>query len=135
MDGYVGASKKDIENLIESVQEPGVSVQRERRTKRAGVFAGVPNVFYHFSKDGKRLFSICVAVKYGCEDIKMSIMCGGVFSDIVREGDDGYRKACVLYQLAERMYEMRYGKPIKALNLAAQLRQTSMFCKMALRTK
>lgn len=135
MDGYIGTSKKDIENLIESVQEPGISVRRERRTKRAGFFAGVPNIFYHFSKNSQKLFSICVAIKYGCEDIKMSIIYDKFSSDPVCEGDEGYRKACVLYQLAEKMYETQRGMLAKSLNLATQSQQARVFCKIFSRTK
>jgi len=134
MDGYVGTSKKDIENLIDFAQEPGVFVRRERRTKRAGVFVGVPNIFYHFSKNGQRLFSICVATKYGCENIEMSIMCNKVCSEPVCEGDDGYRKACVLYQLAEKMYETQQGGATKSSKLA-QVQQAKIFCEIFSRTK
>ena len=132
MGGYVGTSKKDIENLIDSVQEPGICVRRERRTKRPGVFVGEPNIFYHFSKNGEKLFSICVAAKYGREDIEMSIMCNRVFSDPVREGDEGYRKACVLYQLAERMYEIQRGIITKQ---PTQLQQAKVFCEIFSRVR
>ena len=126
MDRYVGSSKKDIENLIESVREPGISVRRERRIKRACAFAGVPNIVYHFSKGGQRLFSICVAPNYDWENIEMSIMCDKVFSDPVREGDDAYRKAYVLYQLAEKMYEVQCG----ISNKSSKSKQSKVFCEM-----
>jgi len=132
MDGYVGTSKKDIEILIESVQEPGVSVRRERHTKRICAFIDGPNTVYRFSKGGKKLFAICVTQKTDWENMEMSIMCNRVFSDPVREGDEGYRKACVLYQLAERMYEIQRGITTKQ---PTQLQQAKVFCEMFSRVR
>jgi len=130
MVGYIGTSKRDIEYLIESVQEPGVSVRRERRAKCLCAFMDGPNTVYRFSKGGKKLFAICVIQKAGLENIEMSIMCNRVFSDPVREGDEGYRKACVLFQLAEKMYEVQRGISVKSAQQSTQSQQAKVFCEI-----
>ena len=141
MGGYVGSSKKDIECLIDSVQEPGVSVRREIRIKRpCSVMAG-PNILYHFYKDGERLFSVCVSPKGktaldGAEhwaNIEMLIVCNNVASDLVCEGDDAYRKACVLYQLAEKMYESQ--RCVKKLQKQQSQLQIQVVCDIVSRKK
>ena len=63
MGGYVGATKRDIEYLIDSVMEPGVSVKREIRTKTLLADNGGVNILYHFYKNGGRLFSVCILPK------------------------------------------------------------------------
>lgn len=99
MNKYVGCSKKDIDNLIESVQEPRVSVERYQFERTTFV--------YQFSKGAKQLFSVFVYESENGDLIKMSIICGGGVSDFICAGDDGYRKACVLGQLAKKMYANR----------------------------
>ena len=113
MGGYVGTTKRDIEYLIDSVMEPGVIVKRELRIKPVNTDRGGVNILYHFYKNGGRLFSVCVLPKsnsmsndfYQMENLEVSILCDRVSSDFVCKGDDGFRSARVLCQLAEKMYE------------------------------
>lgn len=97
MTGYVGSSKKCIENLIDVIQEPKIDVERYQFEKTTFV--------YQFSKGKKRLFSIFVYESLRGDLVKMSIISNSGVSDFICDGDEGYRKACVLYQLAKRMYD------------------------------
>jgi hypothetical protein len=114
MGGYIGTTKRDIKNLMDSVSEPGVSVRRETRTKPIYAVMGGPNVLYHFHKNGAKLFTICVSPKgndvissdfYQWASLEATIVCGGKSSDVICEGDDAFREMRVLCQLAEKMYE------------------------------
>lgn len=137
MKEYVGCSKRDIEILIESIHFPGVRVNRVKFVKHAYARTKKKGIVYNFSKGGKKMFSIWGLPKYDDaakpgEDwltIEMSIICDSGVSDLVREGDDGYRKACVLYQLAEKMYAEQH-----KLNPAAKLKR-DMITKILVRTK
>ena len=111
MNGYVGCSKKDIENLIESVEVPGISVKRvSLRKKKSGVG-------YRFLKGGNNLFAVYCTRFSGGSSMEISISDGVAVSDLLCEGDEAYRKACVLYQMAEKMYETQQAgmssKPLK----------------------
>ncbi len=101
MNGYIGCSKKDIEDLIESVNAPGVTVKRANTAKKQS------GVVYRFMKNGKNMFALCSVQ----DCAQLAIMRGTNISDLLCAGDDGYRKACVLYQLAEKMYEMQSFDP------------------------
>ena len=107
---YVGVSKRDLDMFIELVEGAGVNLRREKRAKSLCPFMVGPNIVYRFYKDGKKLFFLCVLQKAGDENIEMSINRDSVFSEPIREGDEGYRKACVLHQLAEKMYETRVNR-------------------------
>ena len=135
MSGYVGSSKRYIEDLIESVQEPGVNLRREKRAKSLCPFMVGPNIVYRFYKDGKKLFFLCVLQKAGDENIEMSINRDSVFSEPIREGDEGYRKACVLHQLAEKMYETQHKMQHKALKRSIQAPQIEVFCSVFKRNR
>ncbi len=107
MAGYVAVSRKSIEDFIVTVREQGVTVRRENRLKRTSALMNVPCMVYFFSKDIEKLLAVYVVLLGGGENIEMLIKQGDSHSDTVREGDDGYRKACVLYQLAEKMYQQQ----------------------------
>ena len=113
MGGYVGTTKRDIEYLIDSVSEPGVSVKREVRTKLVHTAVGGVNILYHFYKDNKKLFSVCILPKgnslsndsFIWANAELSVLRNSASSDVLCKGDEGFRKMCVLCQLAEKMYE------------------------------
>ena len=104
MAGYVGTLRQNIEGFIGDVQEKGVAVRRENRVKRTSALMQKPCIAYFFSKDIEKLFALYVVLLDEGKNIEMLIKQDDSHSDIVREGDDGYRKAFVLYQLAEKMY-------------------------------
>ena len=113
MGGYVGTTKRDIDYLIDSVMEPGVSVKREIRTKTILTDACRVNILYHFYKNNDKLFSLRILPKsdfkstdfYQLENLEVSILYDREASDYLCKGDDGFRSARVLCQLAEKMYE------------------------------
>jgi len=125
MGGYIGTTKRDIEFLIDSVSEPGVSVKREIRTKTVSAAAVGVNIIYHFYKNDSRLFSVCILPKgntlsndfYQWSNLEASILRESISSDVVRKGDDSFREMRVLCQLAEKMYETQ-----KALKKQEKLR-------------
>ena len=82
MKGYVGCSKKDIEDLIESVEVPGISVKRiSLRKKKSGVG-------YCFLKGGNNLFSVYCTRLSGGNSMEISISSGTAVSDLLCEGDE-----------------------------------------------
>jgi len=124
MNGYIGCSKKDIEYLIETVNAPGVSVKRRSLPKKKS------GVRYSFLDGGKDLFSLTCVRLSDRDSMEISISSGADVSDALREGDDAYRKACVLYQLAEKMYEAQRGTSIKSQKESVQLQQIKIFCEI-----
>ena len=114
MAGYISTLRQNIEVFIGNVQKEGVAVRRENRVKRTSALMQKPCIAYFFSKDIEKLFALYVVLLGEGENIEMLIKQGDSHSDIVREGDDGYRKACVLYQLAEKMYGQQRAASIKA---------------------
>ncbi len=113
MGGYIGTTKRDVEYLIDSVMEPGVSVEREIRTKTVRTDKAGIRIIYHFYKNNSKLFSVCVLPKsnsitndfYKLDNPELSILCDSASSDFVCKGDDSFREMRVLCQLAEKMYE------------------------------
>lgn len=113
MGGYVGTTKRDIDFLIDSILEQGVSVKREIRTKTIRTDASGVNILYHFYKNNEKMFSLRILPKsdfkpndfYKLENLEVSISADHVSSDFICKGDDGFRSARVLCQLAEKMYK------------------------------
>ena len=113
MGRYIGTTKRDVEYLIDSVMEPGVSVKREIRTKTVRTDKAGIRIIYHFYKNNSKLFSVCVLPKsnsitndfYKLDNPELSILCDSASSDFVCKGDDSFREMRVLCQLAEKMYE------------------------------
>jgi len=125
MNGYIGCSKKDIEDLIESVEVPGISVKRILlRKKKSGVG-------YRFFKGGNDLFSVYCTRLSGGSSMEISISNGTAVSDLLCEGDDAYRKACVLYQMAEKMYETQS----EILSKSLKIKQTNVLADAFTRIK
>lgn len=122
MGGYIGTTKRDIDFLIDSILEQGVSVRREIRTKTVRVDTEGVNVLYHFYKNNEKMFSLRMLPKsdfkpndfYKLENLEVSISADHVSSDFICKGDDGFRSARVLCQLAEKMYKTQ--KAINKLN-------------------
>ena len=114
MAGYIGTLRQNIEGFIGGVQEKGVAVRRENRVKRTSVLMRKSCIAYFFSKDSEKLFALYVVLLDEGKNIEMLIKQDDSYSDTVREGDDGYRKACVLYQLAEKMYQQQRVASMKA---------------------
>lgn len=129
MNGYIGCSKKDIEYLIETVNAPGILVKRRSLPKKQF------GVLYRFFDGAKNLFSLRCMHLSDRDSMEISISCGADISDTLCEGDAAYRKACVLYQLAEKMYETQRRTSIKSVEKSLQLQQAKIFCKMLSRIK
>ena len=129
--GYIGSSKKDLDDLIDSIQKPGVVVKRVRRVKES-------SVVYRFSKDGKQMFSLLTLLVSESDEwkkIEVLIKSKDGISDPVREGDDGYWKARELYQLAERMYEIQRKTVVKSVKQEDKFQQVKAFCDVFCRTR